>query len=173
VELLHKDLGVVSLKSKLANSFSGLRVAIHYGCHLLRPADVIGFDNSFSPNKLDQIVEASGAESIDWSEKLECCGAALIGVDDGTALHLARKKLESAKRAGADVICSACPYCLIQFERAQRILLSTHEIDFTLPSVAYVQLVGLSLGMAESDLGVSRGNSLMSCSTRVCREPPV
>ena len=178
VEVLLANPGIPNLKARLDGSQRGLRVATHYGCKLLRPNDVVGFDSPFSPSRFDQLVEATGAVTVPWSEKLECCGAPLIGINDTTSLLLAKKKLESAIQAKADLICTACPCCYLQFERTRKTFTfeyeSAHRVvlprfkfertrmalsfesvsDFNIPSLAYVQLIGLALGLDEGALGV-------------------
>jgi len=80
---------------------------------------------------------------------------ALTGINDTTSLELAKKKLGSAKQAKADLICTACPYCHLQFERTRKILPFESVSDFDLPSVTYVQLIGMALGLDEKQLGIT------------------
>jgi heterodisulfide reductase subunit B len=178
VEVLLANPGIANLKARLDGTQRGLRVATHYGCKLLRPNDVVGFDSPFSPSRFDQLIEATGAVAVPWSEKLECCGAPLIGINDATSVHLAKKKLVSARQAKADLICTACPCCYLQFERTRESLIFEYEtaqgvvvprfkfdrakmaltfesvVDFNVPSLAYVQVIGLALGLDETALGV-------------------
>ena len=153
LEVLLEEVGIEKLQSRLEKKYQGVKVATHYGCHLLRPGKIVNFDNPFRPVKFDQLVEATGAESIPWSEKLECCGAPLLGVNDPVAFSLTGAKLGSAKRAKADYICSACPCCHFQFEKAREVLLSEHGVDFKLPSITYIQMLGVCLGIEERLLG--------------------
>src|SRR5208337_8295 len=90
LEVLLENVGIEKLQTRLEKRYQGVKVATHYGCHLLRPRKIVNFDNPFRPVKFDQLVEATGAESIPWSEKLECCGAPLLGVNDTVALSLTR-----------------------------------------------------------------------------------
>lgn len=155
LEVLSVSPGIPNLKARLDGTCPGLRVAAHYGCHLLRPSNVVGFDNPLFPSTLELLIEATGAVCVPWSQKLECCGAPLIGTNDTTSLELAKKKLGSAKQAKADLICTACPCCHLQFERTAKILPFESASDFDIPSVTYVQLIGMALGLEESALGVS------------------
>lgn len=155
IEVLLSNPGIPSLKDKLGGVFSGKKVATHYGCKVLRPSSVVKFDNPFSPTKLDDLVEATGAESVSWSQKLECCGAPLMGVNDITSMQLAKNKLESAKQAKADVICTACPFCYLQFERTRDILSRESGNGFNVPSLSLVQLLGLALGLDKGTLGIN------------------
>jgi len=155
VEVLLADPGIEKLKDRFGAIFRGLRVAAHYGCHLLRPGEILGFDNPFSPNKFDLLIEATGAESVPWSQKLDCCGAPLMGINDTTSVRLAENKLEKARQAKADLICTACPFCYLQFERTREILARESVVELNLPSLTYVQFLGLALGLDRSSVGVS------------------
>jgi heterodisulfide reductase subunit B len=117
---------------------------------------VVGFDNPVAPSLFDQLVEATGAESIDWPMKLECCGAPLWGVNDRLSMDLTLKKLTDGKKSGADYVCTACPYCHLQFDQVQKMILSQRNLNHPLPSVIYPQLLGLTLGIDRKTLGMEK-----------------
>jgi heterodisulfide reductase subunit B len=152
--VLYKDIGIEAIKGKMAMTFKGLKIATHYGCHVLRPSQVVGFDNPVAPSLFDQLVEATGAESIDWLMKLECCGAPLWGVNDRLSMDLTLKKLTDGKKSGADYVCTACPYCHLQFDKVQKMILSQRNLNHPLPSVLYPQLLGLTMGIDPKALGM-------------------
>jgi len=154
LEVLFESPGVPGLKLKLGGALRGLKVAAHYGCKMLRPRNVVQFDDPFSPSKFDELIEATGAESVSWLRKLDCCGSPLIGINDATAMQLAKNKFESAVQAKADVMCTACPFCYLQFERSRDALASESRGDLSIPSLSFVQLLGLALGIDGSALGV-------------------
>ena len=147
LSVLHKDVGIEAIKGKMATAFKGLKIATHYGCHTLRPSQVVGFDNPVAPTLFDQLVEVTGAESIEWPMKLECCGAPLWGINDRLSMDLTLKKLNDGKKSGADYVCAACPYCHIQFDKVQKMILSQRNVNHPLPSILYTQLLGLTLGI--------------------------
>ncbi len=154
LSVLHKEIGIEAIKGKMAATFKRLKIATHYGCHALRPSQVVGFDNAVAPSLFDQLVEATGAESIDWPMKLECCGAPLWGINDRLSMDLTLKKLTDGKKSGADYVCAACPYCHIQFDKVQKMILSQRNVNHPLPSILYTQLLGLSLGVDRKALGL-------------------
>ena len=120
----------------------------------MRPSQVVGFDNPVAPSLFDQLVEATGAESIEWAMKLECCGAPLLGINDRLSMDLTLKKLTDGKKSGADYVCVACPYCHIQFDKVQKMILSQRNVNHPLPSILYTQLLGLTLGIDRKVLGL-------------------
>lgn len=154
LQVLHDGIGVDAIREQVVRRFDGLKIAVHYGCHILRPKDVVQFDNPLAPTKLDRLIEATGAESIPWSAKLDCCGSPLVGINDNLSMDLTRRKLESAKAAGADAICVACPYCQHQFETVQRMVIGRSGPASALPSILFTQLLGLSLGIDPRVLGL-------------------
>jgi heterodisulfide reductase subunit B len=154
LSVLHKDIGIEAIKGKMATTFKGVKVATHYGCHALRPSQVVGFDNPVAPSLFDQLVEATGAESIEWQMKLECCGAPLWGINDRLSMDLTLKKLNDGKKSGADYVCAACPYCHIQFDKVQKMILSHRNVNHPLPSILYTQLLGLSMGIDRKAIGL-------------------
>jgi heterodisulfide reductase subunit B len=178
LSVLHKDIGIEAIKGKMNRTFKRLRIATHYGCHALRPSQVVEFDNAVAPSLFDQLVEITGAESIDWPMKLECCGAPLWGVHDRLSMDLTLKKLNDGKKSGADYVCAACPYCHIQFDKVQKMILSQRNVNHPLPSILYTQLLGLSLGIDKKHLGlemneisISGIEELLSIETELAEQP--
>jgi heterodisulfide reductase subunit B len=162
LSVLYHDVGLDTLESKISNAFDGLKIATHYGCHALRPSDVTQFDDPVAPSIFDKLVEVTGAESVDYLRKLECCGAPVMGVNDELSMNLTEKKLANGKKAGADYLCAACPWCHLQFDTVQKMMISQNGSD-PLASIVYPQLLGLSMGIDEKTLGIDMNQiSLMN-----------
>ncbi|MCD6560155.1 MAG: CoB--CoM heterodisulfide reductase iron-sulfur subunit B family protein [Deltaproteobacteria bacterium] len=153
LSVLYNDIGPETVKKRISRSFKDLRIATHYGCHALRPSDITEFDNPVAPVLFDKLVEATGAKSIDWALKLDCCGAPLLGVNDELSMKLTEKKLADGKESGADFLCVACPYCQMQFDGVQQMMTSMHGRHH-LPSILYPQLLGLAMGLNQDVLGI-------------------
>ena len=154
LSVLHQEVGVEAIKKKIAKTFKGLKIAAHYGCHALRPSQVVRFDDPVTPSIFDQLVEATGAESIAWPMRLECCGAPLWGIHDELSTEITLKKLKNGRESGADYLCTACTYCQIQFDTVQQMILSQRGLNHPLPSILYSQLLGLSMGINSETLGL-------------------
>jgi len=155
LSVLFHDVGLAPIKEKIVRPFEGLKIATHYGCHALRPSKIVQFDDPVAPSIFDRLVEITGAESIDWSTKLECCGAPLLGINDNLSLDLTQKKLSDGKKSGADYLCTACPYCQMQFDTVQKMNLTKHGSDAQLAAILYPQLLGLSMGIDGETLGLA------------------
>jgi heterodisulfide reductase subunit B len=138
---------------------------------------VVRFDNPVGPSIFDELVEATGAESVSWPMRLECCGAPLWGINDELSMDLTLKKLNDGKAAGAEYLCVACPYCHIQFDAVQRKIIAQRGMNHPLPSILYPQLLGLSLGMSKKSLGlemneipISRIEELLTKASELAKE---
>ena len=155
LSVLSEDIGISMLKERLTRSFKDLKIATHYGCHALRPSDIMQFDNPVSPVLFDQLVEVTGAKSVEWPLKLECCGAPLMGINNELSMDLTERKLTNGKESGADYLCVGCPWCHVQFDTVQEMVTSRRGKNHHLPSVLYPQLLGLALGIKADDLGIN------------------
>ncbi|RLC08770.1 MAG: disulfide reductase [Deltaproteobacteria bacterium] len=154
LSVLFHNVGLETIRGQIQNPYHGLRVAVHYGCHALRPGNVVRFDNPLAPTLFENLVDVTGAESVDWARRLECCGNPLWEKNNSLSLKLMRKKLEDATQSGAKFLCTACTYCQIQFDTVQEAELLQGRGTDALPSILYPQLLGLSLGLDETALGL-------------------
>ena len=153
LSVLYHDVGLDTIESNISNGYKGLKIATHYGCHALRPSDITQFDDPVAPSIFDKLVEVTGAESVDYLNKLECCGAPVMGVNDDLSMDLTEKKLANGKKAGADYLCTACPWCHLQFDAVQKMMISQNGSE-PLASIVYPQLLGLCMGLDEKTLGI-------------------
>lgn len=154
LSVLYHEVGLEVISEKMEHSFKDLKIATHYGCHALRPSNIVQFDDPVAPVIFDRLVEVTGALSVDWPAKLECCGAPLLGINNELSMDLTEKKLRSGKQSGANYLCSACTYCQIQFDHVQKMIQSVRDTDQQLPSLLYSQLLGLSMGIEKELLGL-------------------
>ncbi len=154
-EVLYRDFGPSKL-NELVKRPLPLNVAVHYGCHLLRPTKYREIKSSERPRFLDEMVEALGAKSLAYKDKMLCCGAG-GGVRTASldvSLDMAREKLQNVKNAGADLIVTPCGFCVFQFDRGQVELRDKTGQVFDMPVLHYVQFLGLALGLPPEKLGV-------------------
>jgi heterodisulfide reductase subunit B len=152
--VLHDELGVETIKKRLKKTLDGIRVAVHYGCHLIRPKEAVGFDHGFPPAKFDTLVEALGAVSVPWAGKYDCCGSPLRGVNDELSTDLTERKLANAFEGGAECLTVTCPYCRMQFSNIRKGLSRTPDSKAPVPCTLYPQLLGLCLGIDPIKLGI-------------------
>jgi len=156
LSVLFHDIGLDTIKERITRSYQELKIATHYGCHALRPSEVVHFDDPVNPTLFDKLVEITGAESISWQARLECCGAPLFGSNDALSVELTQKKLTSATQSGAQFLCDACPYCHLQLDTVQQMMMAKSPgTNHSIAPILYTQLLGLSLGIDTKTLGLA------------------
>jgi heterodisulfide reductase subunit B len=152
--VLHCDIGVDRLKAVVVNRLDGVKVAIHAGCHALRPSHVTQYDNPLTPAIFKELVMLTGARSIFWSMSLECCGNPQWDKNRKLALKQMQRKLLNAEQAGADFVCTACTYCQMQFEQQDQSGPFLPSGGRIIPSILISQLLGLSIGLKNAETGL-------------------
>lgn len=155
LEVLWDDFGPQTLQQRVVRPLTGLRVAVHHGCHLLRPSRELGFDDPFAPKKFDSLVEALGAKSINYDTKMLCCGGLLARSDkQSQAEDMCRMKLRELSALKVDCLTLVCPSCNMQYEYQQANLARLGEF-YNVPVLSYMELLGLALGLEPDELGIA------------------
>jgi heterodisulfide reductase subunit B len=150
--MLHQVYGLDKIREKVKRPL-GINVATHPGCHYVRPKDLFaGFDDPEYPRSLDELVEATGAVSVDYVGKTDCCGGSLLAVDEKVSKAMTRKKLERL-RGKVDALVLICPFCGIMYDKYQRLLEEETQTQYSVPVLYYPQLLGLALGLDPDELG--------------------
>ena len=160
--MLHEDIGLESIKKQLVNMVTDLNLSVIHGCHILRPREVTQFDDSFVPRITDELVALTGAVSLDWRGKLECCGAALGGLNSELSQILLQEKVDGARSAGAQFVTPVCSYCHLQFDTTQLNIREQQQDQEILPVLLLPQLLGLCLGIDEKVLGLEQNGTIES-----------
>lgn len=156
VEILLEDTGLDKIRSQFKKSLNGLKVASYYGCLLVRPSNVTGFDDAENPQSLDKLVTAMGGQSLEWPYKVECCGGGLSLTRADVTARLSAKIVEAAVAEGADCIAVACPMCQSSLDLRRKDIDAVLGKKNTIPVLYITQLLGLCLGIPEKELGLSR-----------------
>ena len=148
--------GYELLKQSAHKGLKGLRVAPFYGCQILRPSKILGFEDPDRPWSLERIIEACGGEAVDYTAKVKCCGFPIIQAREETALGELIQPIEQAKEAGADALVTPCPLCHLSLDAWQSKLKAATGKDFKMPILHLSQLVGVAAGLEDSELKFRR-----------------
>ncbi len=154
-QVLYQDVTPSRIKNEVKRDLSQLHVAAHYGCHPLKPHDIVQFDDPEEPRSLDELINATGAQSIDYRDKLQCCGSPILAVDEKLAATIAKSKLDNIKAVNADAIVTMCPFCELMFDGMQIVIEDKFKTNYGIPALLLPQLIGLAMNFQPIDLGLN------------------
>lgn len=152
-EWVTDELGAALVASRIRTPLWGMRVAVHYGCHLLRPQPAVRWDDPLHPTKIESLLAAMGARVVDHPTKMQCCGGALdrVGEREG-ALAFCRRKLHDLQANEVDALVVVCPSCFQQFDLNQAALQRANE-DVNIPVFYLAELIALTMGHSPDEIG--------------------
>lgn len=154
LQVLIDDIGLECIKASVVKPLNTLKVAPFYGCHSLRPSELLEFDDPERPHILEDLIEALGAESVEYRDKLKCCGGLLRGISDDLSLSLARDKIINTTKAGAECIATLCPFCFVALDIGQIQVKSKFNEVYDMPILHYSELLALALGVDPKELAL-------------------
>ncbi|MGQ9676789.1 MAG: CoB--CoM heterodisulfide reductase iron-sulfur subunit B family protein [Chloroflexota bacterium] len=141
------------IQAAVTRPLTGLKVASYYGCLLVRPPKVVDLGEDVeNPQMMDRIVQAVGAEPVEWPFKTECCGAFMVLPRPDVLHELSHRILSMAKAAGADCLVTACPMCQSNLDMRQGEIEAKYREKLGLPILYFTQLIGLAMGMSAREL---------------------
>jgi succinate dehydrogenase / fumarate reductase cytochrome b subunit len=154
--ILITDYGLDRLRAAVVRPLTDLAVAPYYGCHILRPSDVLGFEDPDNPRSLHDLILALGGRPADFAGNADCCGFHMMTIDERRAAQHAGNLLVDAQQQGAAVMVTACPLCHISMDSWQPKAEDVLHRKIGLPVLHVPQLVGLALGYDAQELGLQR-----------------
>ncbi len=149
LEVLSEPDVLELLRQKTVRPLTGLKVVSYYGCVLVRPPEITGWDDPEHPTRMDQVMAAIGAEPVDWSYKVDCCGASMALSRADIVLQLSARLGQEAVAAGADVVACACGICQINLDTRQ-------TAERKVPALYFTELMGLAMGLPGVDKWLSK-----------------
>ena len=156
VRVLYEEVEPKEIKKYFKRDLGDLKIAVHYGCHYLKPSEIYdNFDLVDYPKSIEKLVSMTGARVVSYAGEQNCCGGPLLPVDEKTALSLTREKLDAVSDVGADALCVVCPFCSVMYDSNQKTILSGFGTKFELPVLYLTQLLGLAMGFGKKELGLN------------------
>jgi heterodisulfide reductase subunit B len=162
VDVFKDEVGIDQIKSAITKQLTGLKVACHPGCHYMRPSEWMESDDPMHPTNLKELVTASGATVIDYEELALCCGSAITKAYEEHGMVNLKKKMDSIKQSGADVIVVNCPACFQQLDTKQRDLNKMFETEYAIPVLYLTELYALAMGFSPDELGLKFHHTRLS-----------
>ncbi len=155
--ILVEDYGLDKLKEQVTRPLSGLRCGPFYGCYILRPSRILGMEeHPERDDYLDQIIEAVGAQPVDYEGKNKCCGFPILTNNRKNSLTQAGTHIAEAKDKGADCLVTPCPLCHLNLDAQQPSAAQVIERELNLPILHLPQLIGLAIGIEPEALRMNR-----------------
>ncbi len=129
---------------------------IHYGCHFLKPTSSRELDSSEGPTMLEDYFEVLGVESLDFKNKLTCCGAGggIKAAHGDASMTIFAEKIKDMSEVHPDFILDICPFCHLQFETGQDYVNKNMGGNYDLPVIHISQLTAYCLGMDQDLVGL-------------------
>jgi len=135
MDVVVNRIGLDKVQEKVKRPLKGLKAACYYGCALVRHPKVTQLDDPENPQYLDHLIAALGAEPVEWSYKIDCCGADLALTYADVVKKLVGKIVSMAGEAGAQCIVTSCGLCQANLEMRQEI---------GLPIFYFTELMGVA-----------------------------
>ena len=152
--VVRDEVGYDAIRETVVRPLEGLKVAIHYGCHLLKPSRIMKVDNPDNPDVMENLVAALGATPVRHRNWYLCCGKACQTVD--LPATMMRDLLTTVHEENADVLGMICPTCFGQFDHGQMKVGKQFGEDFGTPPIYYFQLLAFAQGIPYENLGFER-----------------
>lgn len=151
------DVGLTKIREKIVVPLKRMKIAVHGGCHLVRPSKSLRFDDPLKPQKYDQLIKGLGAVSLEYNTKMFCCGGSLDRVGQHeNSLQMAAKKLSELRERGADAITVVCPECFKAYDNNQFLLQRKTGEVYNIPVLTLQELMGLAFGFSSEELGLTQ-----------------
>ena len=144
LDILVNDVGLDALRQQVKQPLTSLKAVAYYGCLLVRPRDIAGFDDPEHPMVMDRLLQTIGVECQEWSYKTECCGASLSITRPDVVTRLVGNLFQRAAEAGAECIVTACPLCFSNLETR------APKGGRGLPVFYFTELLALAFGIPET-----------------------
>jgi heterodisulfide reductase subunit B len=164
VTLLRDEIGFEKIRETVVRPLEGLKVAIHYGCHLLKPSKIMEVDDPDDPKVLEDLVKALGATPVRHKNWYLCCGKACQSED--VPANMMHDLLGTINDVDAELLCLICPTCYGQFDHGQAKVAKKFDEDFDEPAIYYLQLLAFAQGVPYDELGFEKHRFKPECLRR-------
>ncbi len=155
--VLVEEIGLDALRARVKRPLTDLRVGPFYGCYIVRPVKRLGIDEDHPRDRyLHMVIEALGGTVVDYAGVYKCCGFPIVTMNKRASLTMAGRNVADAIDAHADCLVVPCPLCHLNLDLQQPAASKVVARPLGLPVLHLPQLIGLALGLAPTELGMSK-----------------
>jgi len=150
-------VGLDKLKEMVVRPLKDFNIAPFYGCHIIRPVYLIGYEDPDNPKSIEMLIEALGGNPKDHEARLACCGFhSFWSAETEVTLRLTAMDAKAAKEEKADFMVTPCPLCHTQLDAMQEEAEERIGTSIGMPILHLPQMIGLALGMNPKELGLHK-----------------
>jgi heterodisulfide reductase subunit B len=154
ITILRDEVGLDGVRASVTRPLTGVRIAVHYGCHLLKPRDIMRVDDPDHPTIFEDMLRAIGATPVEHTERIICCGKSCRDCD--LPEQMTKTILESIHAAEVDAMGVICPTCFDSFDTGQIRIARKYKLGFTIPPIYYFQMLALAQGLEPAEVGLDK-----------------
>jgi len=140
MDVMINKIGFEKIRQKVKKPLKGLKTACYYGCALVRHPKITQMDDPENPQYMDRLMKALGANPVEWSYKVDCCGADLALTHSEIVKKLVGRIVSMAEEAGAQCLVTSCGLCQANLEMRQ---------DRDLPVFYFTELMGIAFDIID------------------------
>ena len=155
--VLMEDVGPDKLRAMVTQPLGNLKAAPFYGCYIVRPSWVLGYDEK--PQRkhyLEDLIAVLGAEPVEYKGATACCGFPILTMNRTNSLTMTGNHVSEATAKGADCMVTPCPLCHLNLDGGQVEAAGVVREHLNLPVLHLPQMVGMAFGIDHEKLGLRK-----------------
>ena len=148
--IILEDLEAGQLNHLIRRPLNELNLGPFYGCYILRPERVLGFEqHPHRRDSLETVINMVGATSVTYDGMTKCCGFPILTTNRKNSLTMAGSHLAAAKDQGADALVTPCPLCHLNLDAQQPDAAKMVNRKLDIPILHVPQLIALPWGSSQ------------------------
>ena len=144
LHVLVDEIGLDKIEAAVVNPLD-LDIACYYGPHMQRKG-ACGGDDVWNPNYMEKLITALGGRPIEYSSKTMSVGNPSLLTLGPSVMKMTAKVLNDAKKAGANIIVSACSLSHSNLDSYQGKAGRVAKKDTSIPAVNLTEIIAFALG---------------------------
>ncbi len=144
LHVLVDEIGLDKVEEAVINPLN-MNVACYYGPHMQKEG-ACGGDDPWNPNYMERLISALGGTPVEYKTKTSSVGnPSLLSLGD-SVMKMTARVLNDAKRAGAEIIVSACTLSHSNLDSYQGKAGRVANLDTNIPAVNLTEIIAFALG---------------------------